>query len=83
MRTITPCLWLDGKAEEAATFYTSLLPDSRIDEVQRVPANYPSRKPGNVLTVEFTLIEVKTGFAFLSTLRAVDAGLWLFVDHSV
>jgi len=56
MPTITPCLWFDGKAEEAATFYTSLLPDSRIDKVHRAPGNYPSGKAGDVLTVEFTLM---------------------------
>jgi predicted 3-demethylubiquinone-9 3-methyltransferase (glyoxalase superfamily) len=56
MRTITPCLWFDGKAEEAATFYASLLPDSRIDKVHRAPGNYPSGKAGDVLTVEFTLM---------------------------
>jgi predicted 3-demethylubiquinone-9 3-methyltransferase (glyoxalase superfamily) len=33
MSKITPCLWFDGKAEEAARFYVSLLPDSRIDSV--------------------------------------------------
>jgi predicted 3-demethylubiquinone-9 3-methyltransferase (glyoxalase superfamily) len=56
MQTITPCLWFDGKAEEAATFYTSLLPNSRIDKVQRAPGDYPSGKAGDVLTVEFTLM---------------------------
>jgi len=56
MPAITPCLWFDGKAEEAATFYTSLLPDSRINRVRRAPGNYPSGKAGNVLTVEFTLM---------------------------
>ena len=56
MPTITPCLWFDGKAEEAATFYASLLPDSRIDKVHRAPGNYPSGKAGDVLTVEFTLM---------------------------
>ena len=50
MPTITPCLWFDGQAEEAATFYTSLLPDSRIDQVHRAPGNYPSGKAGDVLT---------------------------------
>src|ERR1700692_5106371 len=55
MPTITPCLWFDGKAEAAATFYASLLPDSRIDKVHRAPSNYPSGKAGDVLTVEFTL----------------------------
>jgi predicted 3-demethylubiquinone-9 3-methyltransferase (glyoxalase superfamily) len=52
---IAPCLWFDGHAEEAARFYTSLLPDSRVDAVHRAPADYPSGKKGDVLTVEFTL----------------------------
>jgi predicted 3-demethylubiquinone-9 3-methyltransferase (glyoxalase superfamily) len=56
MPAITPCLWFDGKAEEAAKFYTSLLPDSRIDKVHRAPGNYPAGKTGDVLTVEFTLM---------------------------
>jgi predicted 3-demethylubiquinone-9 3-methyltransferase (glyoxalase superfamily) len=56
MPMITPCLWFDGNAEEAAKFYASLLPDSRIDAVQRAPGNYPSGKAGGVLTVEFTLM---------------------------
>jgi len=56
MPTITPCLWFDGKAEEAARFYTSLLPDSHVDKVLRSPGNYPSGKGGDVLTVEFTLM---------------------------
>jgi predicted 3-demethylubiquinone-9 3-methyltransferase (glyoxalase superfamily) len=56
MPMITPCLWFDGNAEEAAKFYVSLLPDSRIDRVQRAPGDYPSGKGGGVLTVEFTLM---------------------------
>jgi predicted 3-demethylubiquinone-9 3-methyltransferase (glyoxalase superfamily) len=56
MPMITPCLWFDGKAEEAASFYVSLLPDSRIDTVHRAPGDYPSGKAGDVLTVEFTLM---------------------------
>jgi predicted 3-demethylubiquinone-9 3-methyltransferase (glyoxalase superfamily) len=56
MNTITPCLWFDGNAEEAASFYASLLPDSRIDAIHRAPGDYPSGKVGNVLTVEFTLM---------------------------
>jgi predicted 3-demethylubiquinone-9 3-methyltransferase (glyoxalase superfamily) len=35
-----PCLWFDRGAEEAAVFYTSLLPDSRIDTVWRSPGRY-------------------------------------------
>jgi predicted 3-demethylubiquinone-9 3-methyltransferase (glyoxalase superfamily) len=52
---ITPCLWFDGNAEEAANFYVTVLPDSRVDSVQRAPADYPSGKQGDVLIVEFTL----------------------------
>jgi predicted 3-demethylubiquinone-9 3-methyltransferase (glyoxalase superfamily) len=55
MAKITPCLWYDGKAEEAANFYVSLLPDSRIDKVVRSPADYPAGNAGDVLMVEFTL----------------------------
>ena len=52
---ITPCLWFDGNAEEAANFYVSIFPDSRIDAVNRAPSDYPSGKQGDVLIVEFTL----------------------------
>jgi len=41
MSKITPCLWFNGEAEEAANFYVSLLPDSKIEIVQR---NH--RRPG-------------------------------------
>jgi predicted 3-demethylubiquinone-9 3-methyltransferase (glyoxalase superfamily) len=54
--TITPFLWFDsGKAQEAAEFYCSIFPDSRIDHVDKSPANNPSTKEGEVLTVDFTL----------------------------
>jgi predicted 3-demethylubiquinone-9 3-methyltransferase (glyoxalase superfamily) len=55
MSKIKPCLWFDGVAEEAANFYVSLLPDSRIDRVNRSPADNPSTPAGAVLLVEFTL----------------------------
>jgi len=55
MSKITPCLWFNGDAEDAAKFYTSLLPNSRIDRVYRSPADWPSGTAGSVLTVEFTL----------------------------
>ncbi|MEJ7749050.1 MAG: VOC family protein [Candidatus Limnocylindrales bacterium] len=55
MSKIVPCLWFDGTAEEAATLYTSLFPDSRIDGVSRSPADNPSTPKGAVLTVDFTL----------------------------
>jgi predicted 3-demethylubiquinone-9 3-methyltransferase (glyoxalase superfamily) len=59
MSKITPCLWFDGDAEEAARFYTSLLPDSHIDSVDRAPADNPSTPKGEVLTVDFTLAGTK------------------------
>jgi predicted 3-demethylubiquinone-9 3-methyltransferase (glyoxalase superfamily) len=52
---ISPCLWFNGNAEEAARFYTSLFPNSRIDGVNRSPAETPSGPKGMVLTVDFTL----------------------------
>lgn len=55
MPKITPCLWFNGQAEEAANFYVSLLPGSRVDKVMRSPADNPSTPAGAVLTVEFTL----------------------------
>lgn len=55
MQKVTPCLWFDGQAEQAANFYVSLLPDSRIDKVVRSPADNPSGPAGMVLAVDFTL----------------------------
>jgi predicted 3-demethylubiquinone-9 3-methyltransferase (glyoxalase superfamily) len=52
---VYPCLWFDGKAEEAANFYVSLVPDSRIDNVWRSPADTPSGPEGMVLLVDFTV----------------------------
>jgi predicted 3-demethylubiquinone-9 3-methyltransferase (glyoxalase superfamily) len=55
MHTVYPCLWFDGKAEEAAEFYTKLIPGSHIDKVWRSPADTPSGPAGMVLTVDFTV----------------------------
>ena len=55
MSKIAPCLWFDGEAEEAAKFYVSLLPDSRIDHVQRNVTDSPAGKAGSALVVKFTL----------------------------
>ena len=52
---ISPCLWFVDQAEEAARFYTGLLPDSRIDRVQKSPVDTPGGPAGSVLLVEFTL----------------------------
>jgi predicted 3-demethylubiquinone-9 3-methyltransferase (glyoxalase superfamily) len=55
MSKISPCLWFNGEAEEAARFYVSLLPDSRIEHIQHNPIDGPAGKAGTVLVVEFTL----------------------------
>jgi predicted 3-demethylubiquinone-9 3-methyltransferase (glyoxalase superfamily) len=55
MSKISPCLWFDGEAEEAAKFYVSLLPDSRIEHIQKNIVDGPAGKTGTVLVVDFTL----------------------------
>ena len=54
----TICLWFNNTAEDAAKFYASTFPDSRISAVHRAPADYPSGKKGDVLTVEFTVVGI-------------------------
>lgn len=55
MSKIIPHLWFAEGAEEAARFYTSLLPDSRVDSVVTMPADSPAGPAGSVQVVEFTL----------------------------
>ena len=55
MSKISPCLWFDGEAEEAAKFYVSLLPNSRIERVQKNVTDSRAGKAGTVLVVDFTL----------------------------
>ena len=55
MQKVTPFLSFDGVAEEAARFYVSLFPNSRIDRVVHSPMDTPGGKAGTVLLVEFTL----------------------------
>ncbi len=54
MRKITPCLWFDTEAEEAAGFYTSVFKNSRILDVSRYGEAGP-RPAGSVMTVSFEL----------------------------
>ena len=55
MQKVTPFLSFHGQAEEAARFYVSLLPDSRIDRVIQSPMDTGGGPAGTVLMVEFTL----------------------------
>ena len=54
MQKVSTCLWFDNQAEEAATFYVSLFPNSRIVDIKYYLEGSP-RPAGSVLTVQFTL----------------------------
>ncbi len=54
MPTISPNLWFDDQAEEAAAYYTSVFPNSRVTRVTRYPEGGPG-PAGAVMTVEFEL----------------------------
>jgi len=51
----TICLWYNHDAEEAATFYASVFPDSAVGPIWRAPSDNPSSREGAVLVVEFTV----------------------------
>ena len=55
MHKTTICLWFDREAEAAVRFYAEVFPDSAVTAVRRAPADYPSGREGDVLTVEFTV----------------------------
>lgn len=54
----TLCLWYDNDAEQAANFYASIFPDSKLIALHKAPADYPSGKEGDVITVEFTVMGI-------------------------
>lgn len=54
----TICLWYNGDALEAATFYANTFPDSAVKAVHHAPGDYPSGKQGDELTVEFTVLGI-------------------------
>ena len=55
MQKITPFLWYSKEAEEAAAFYASIFPDSRVSRITALPSESPSGPPGSVKVVEFVL----------------------------
>jgi 2-polyprenyl-6-hydroxyphenyl methylase/3-demethylubiquinone-9 3-methyltransferase len=54
----TICLWYDGTALDAATFYAETFPDSAVGAVHRAPGDFPDGKQGDVLTVDFTVLSI-------------------------
>jgi predicted 3-demethylubiquinone-9 3-methyltransferase (glyoxalase superfamily) len=75
MPRLVPSLWYSEKAEEAAAFYASLLPNSKVDSVTELPADTPSGPADSVKVVEFTLL----GQPFL----ALSAGPLDAFNHSI
>ncbi len=55
MAKVSTCLWFDRDAEAAVRFYVSLVPESRIEHVERAPAPWPGGDKGDVILVAFTL----------------------------
>ena len=55
MQKITPFLWYATEAEEAARFYASVFPNSRVNRVITMPSESPSGPPGSVKIVDFVL----------------------------
>ncbi len=72
---IVPHLWYAKEAEEAAHFYTSIFPDSRIQRVTDVPTESPSGPAGSVKVVEFTL--------FGQPFMAITAGPLEAFNHAI
>ena len=54
----TICLCYDKDAQEAARFYAATFPDSQVTAVHTAPSDYPGGKEGDVLTVEFTVLNI-------------------------
>jgi predicted 3-demethylubiquinone-9 3-methyltransferase (glyoxalase superfamily) len=58
IQPISPCLWFDSQAEEAARFYVSIFPKAKIVEITHYPAvgqEIHHREAGSVMTVDFVL----------------------------
>ncbi|MGI9047119.1 MAG: VOC family protein [Burkholderiales bacterium] len=75
MQKIAPHLWFADKAEEAARFYASIFPDSRVDRVTASPAETPSGPAGSVTMVDFTL--------FGQQFMAISAGPLDQFNHAI
>ena len=55
MQSITPFLWFDGQAEEAAKFYVSVFKNSKVKQITHYTGEEPSGRKGQVMTVDFKL----------------------------
>jgi len=55
MQKVTPFLWFDNQAEEAASFYVSVFKNSKVKEMTHYTGEEPSGQKGSVMTVSFEL----------------------------
>ncbi len=55
MQRITPFLWFDNQAEEAANFYVSVFKNSKVKQITHYTGEEPSERKGQVMTVSFEL----------------------------
>lgn len=79
VQKIVPFLWFAREAEEAARFYASIFPDSRVDRVWAMPAESPSGPAGAVKVVEFTLCGQAFTAMSAGTLDPFNHAISLFV----
>jgi predicted 3-demethylubiquinone-9 3-methyltransferase (glyoxalase superfamily) len=52
---LTTCLWFDGRAREAATFYTSIFPNSSLSDNWIAPTDTPGNQQGEEIVVNFRI----------------------------
>jgi predicted 3-demethylubiquinone-9 3-methyltransferase (glyoxalase superfamily) len=75
MQKITPFLWYATQAEEAAAFYASIFPGSRVKRVVAMQSESPSGPPGSVKVVDFEL--------FGQSFTAMSAGQMDPFNHAI
>lgn len=56
IKSISPCIWFEKEAEEAADYYVSIFPNSKLKETIVSHDAWPGGKPGDVVVVEFELM---------------------------
>lgn len=88
MNSIVPCLWFDHEGEEAAKFYVSIFPDSKILHKSLYTVDTPSHKKiGSVMTVDFEINGQKfmalNGGSFFKITEAVSFVIYCKDQHEI
>lgn len=80
MQKITPFLWFDKQAEEAARFYTGLFKNGSMGKVISYPDGSPDAKPGGeVLTLDFTIDGINIGAMNAGPIFTINPSVSFFV----